>query len=331
MAIDPLLSSPFQIGSVKIPGRVILAPMDGYTDSPFRSICRGAGSAASHSEFINGIDVMNGHPHLKYKTFFEDLERPFVYQIFDDSPERLLETAKRLEYYKPDVIDINMGCSARNVSNRGAGAGLLKNPQKVGLIANLLVQNLGIPVTAKIRLGWDDATKNYLEIAQILQDNGISAITVHARTRRQEYSGEADWNAIGEIKKLASVPVIGNGDVRSLGDASRLINTTGCDAVMIGRAAIGNPWIFSGTRKNEISKADRYATICNHLERMTSLYPPRVSVMIFRKHLARYLHDWLNTSELRRRLFTIEDKNDLLYEIKNILTEEVKRDENELE
>ncbi len=242
--MTPDIKPTFNIGKVPVYGQVILAPMDGYTDLPFRLLCCQQGSAASISEFINGIDVKNGHPHLQTKLEFLDSERPFAYQLFDDDPDRLLLAAMELRKRNPNFIDINMGCSARNVSNRGAGAGLLKDPQKIARIIDSLVKNLDIPITAKIRLGWDEDTKNYLEVAKIIQDNGASALTVHGRTRKQEYTGTADWNAISEVKQLLSIPVIGNGDVKSHADISRLLSATGCDAAMIGRAAIGNPWIF---------------------------------------------------------------------------------------
>jgi len=313
------LFNPFKIGSVTFPSRVVLAPMDGYTDSPFRLLCRKHGSAASISEFINGIDVIYGHPHLKYKTYYIEAERPFVYQIFDDNPERLLETAKRLSERQPDIIDINMGCSAKNVSNRGAGAGLLKDPQKVARMTSLLVSSLDLPITAKIRLGWDDGSKNYLDIARILEDNGISAITLHARTRRQEYSGKADWDAIGEIKSQVNVPVIGNGDVHSLADARTLMGKSNCDAIMIGRAALGNPWVFQFETGHTIPPLERYNVIQEHLSRMNSLYPPRVAILMFRKHLVRYLHNYLTTPDIRRHVFSIEDGQELLSEIQMLL------------
>lgn len=324
------LFTPFQIGPVNFSGRVVLAPMDGYTDSPFRLLCREHGSAASISEFINGIDVLNGHPHLRYKTYYTEAERPFVYQIFDDNPERLLETAKRLAEHQPDIIDINMGCSAKNVSNRGAGAGLLKDPVKVARMTNLLVSNLTMPVTAKIRLGWDDGSKNYLEIARILEENGISAITLHARTRRQEYSGTADWDAIGAIKSRVKVPVIGNGDVRSLTDARTLMTKTNCDAIMIGRAALGNPWVFKMETGESISPLVLYEVIQKHLSRMNSLYPPRVAVLMFRKHLVKYLHKYLLTPDIRRYVFSIEDSRELLMEIHKIIFEKGSHNEYQL-
>lgn len=313
MAESNFLHSSFYIQNVEIKGRVFLAPMDGYTDYPFRMLCRRFGSALNTSEFLNGIDVVHGHPHLKYHTFFTENERPFSYQVFDDDPQRLLQAAILLEQKQPDIIDVNMGCSARNVSNRGAGAGLLKNPQKIQEIMSLLTLHLKVPVTAKIRLGWDADSRNYLEVTQILQDNGASAITVHARTRKQEYSGSADWSAIAEIKNIAHVPIIGNGDVKSLTEALYLVEQTGCDAVMIGRAAIGNPWIFSGKNLSDIDGNELFSVISAHLSAMCSLYSPRIGTMLFRKHLAQYLKKYLPTPEIRMRIFAIEDPRELLH------------------
>lgn len=314
------LYSPLEIRGVQIPGRFLLAPMDGFTDSPFRRICRDFGASLSTSEFINGIDVTYGHPYLKYKTHFCEEERPFCLQIFDDNPERLLSSAQKLVELKPDIIDINMGCSARNVSNRGAGAGLLKHPEKIRQIAILMVSNLPIPVTAKIRLGWDENTKNFLEIARILADCGISAITVHARTRQQEYSGMADWDAIAAVKAVVSVPVIGNGDVVSVSDALRMQKHTGCDAVMVGRAALGNPWVFAGGDRSTVTPAELLGVITRHLSLMVDLYAEKTGTILFRKHLSRYLAGYLPTADIRKHIFTMEDPIMLTSFIEQILS-----------
>lgn len=319
MLTSDFLDSPFFIGSVQVPGRLLLAPMDGYTDSPFRSLCRQFGSALSTSEFINGIDVKYTHPHLKYKINFAVNERPFSYQVFDDDPSRLLEASIKLAQNMPDLVDINMGCSARNVSNRGAGAGLLKEPEKVRQIACDMVNNLSLPVTAKIRLGWDENTRNYLEISRILEDCGISAITVHARTRSQQYQGKADWDAIAEVKAQVSIPVIGNGDATSKQDALQMIAHTNCDAVMIGRAAIGNPWVFSGEVRTDIPREELLSVIGRHISGMVDLYSPRIGTVLFRKHLSRYLHGFLTTVDLRQKIFSIDEPAQLIAEITNIL------------
>jgi tRNA-dihydrouridine synthase B len=320
--INTLLPS-FLIGKVPIYGRVILAPMDGYTDLPFRLLCRRQGSAVSISEFINGIDVENGHPHLNIKLEFTEEERPFGYQLFDDNPDRLLRAAVDLRKRNPDFIDVNMGCSARNVVNRGAGAGLLKDPKKIAIIIESLVKNLDIPITAKIRLGWDESTINYLKVSQIIQDHGASSLTLHARTRKQEYSGSADWHAIQIVKQQLTIPVIGNGDVRSITDAQRMLSETGCDAVMIGRAAIGNPWIFSNDGSAH-GKHELYKMIENHIELITAHYGMKIGLLVFRKHLAKYLSIFLVTPQIRSEIFSIETKNQLLSYINNLLNLEAK-------
>ena len=314
-----VLATPFSIGGVTIPGRLLLAPMDGFTDSPFRSMCKEHGAALCTSEFINGIDMMYGHPHLKNQLVFQDNERPFCYQIFDDDPQRLLDAGIKLAERKPDLLDINMGCSARSVSNRGAGAGLLRDPEKIKQIACSLVREVPVPVTAKIRLGWDDRSRNYLEVAKILEDCGISAITVHARTRKQGYQGTADWDAIAEVKTYASIPVIGNGDVQNVEDALRLIKHTSCDAVMIGRASLGNPGVFEGKTRGNISNVELFDGMVQHLQRMTEMYSPRIGTILFRKHLARYLSEHLLSSEIRQKIFSIEEPQALTSEIKFIL------------
>lgn len=302
----------FSIGQIPVHGRLILAPMDGYSDLPMRLIARQFGSAISISEFINGIDVKQGHPHLATTLAFSESERPFAYQIFDDDPERMLAAALKLQERKPDFIDINMGCSAKNVSNRGAGAGLLKHPQKIGLIMEKLVAALNVPVTAKIRLGWDDHTLNYLEVTHIIQESGASAIAVHARTRKQEYSGQADWRAIGEVKSQLSIPVTGNGDVKSLSDANKMMLETGCDAVMIGRAAIGNPWVFAGSQREEQSTDELMRVITLHVEDMVAHYGEKIGLILFRKHLTRYMSGYLSTPQIRKHIYSIEQKAELI-------------------
>ncbi len=308
----------FSISNIPVFGRVILAPMDGYTDLPFRLLCRQQGSSLSFSEFINGIDVKNGHPHLKTKNLFSDKERPFAYQIFDDEPERLVNAALELQKFNPDFIDINMGCSARNVSNRGAGAGLLKEPKKIAIIIDRLVHALDIPITAKIRLGWDDNSKNYIDVARIIEENGARAISIHARTRKQEYRGLADWNAIGEVKQKVHIPVIGNGDVTTYSEAQSRIIDYGVDAVMIGRAAIGNPWIFNPIISNPSDK-DKYSLIQNHIKLMTGHYGEKIGIRLFRKHLSKYLSQFLSTSEIRKQIFSISQEKELILFIAQLM------------
>jgi nifR3 family TIM-barrel protein len=290
--------------------------MDGYSDQPFRALCRSLGSAMSYTEFINAIDVVGHHPNLERKLAFLPEERPVTYQIFDNDPERLLQAALKLEARplasRPDIIDVNLGCSAKCVSGRGAGAGLLREPEKVSQIFDLLTRHLSVPVTAKIRLGWDDDSRNYLEIAQRIVDHGGALIAVHGRTRAQKYSGPVDWDAIAEIKRSVSVPVIANGDVRTVADIDAIKARTGADAVMIGRAVIGNPWIFARMDVGQAPLDLLHDTICRHLDDMLAFYGPETGLLKFRKHADHYLAPFHPDPDLRRALMTAPRREEFL-------------------
>ena len=261
-----LLSQPnFYIRDIPVYGDLILAPMLGYSDSPDRIIARRFGSALSYSEFVNALDILGNFKMIEKRLTFTEIERPVVFQIFDNDPARILAAAKLIFQLHPDILDINLGCSAKKVTNRGAGAGLLKNPEMIKTIFTELVKISPIPVTAKIRLGWDDASLNYLDIARLLEDNGAALIAVHGRTKKQAYTGLSDWQAIAEIKKMVHIPVIANGDVKSLKDIEKIKSITGCDGVMIGRGSIGNPWIFSRVDHNLISLEETKQVILDHL------------------------------------------------------------------
>jgi tRNA-dihydrouridine synthase B len=300
----------FHIGSIPIYGETILSPMDGFSDLPFRSMARRLGSAMSYTEFVNAMDVVNNHPHLNERLTYLEEERPITFQIFDDDPERLLRAALILRERDPDIIDLNMGCSAKCVSGRGAGAGLLRDPQKIGSIFSALTKELDIPITGKMRLGWDDDSLNYLDVAKIIQDNGGKALAVHGRTKQQAYRGEANWDAIAEIKAALTIPVIGNGDVRVVADIDKMINYTGCDAVMIARGAIGNPWIFSGLDRADVPNEQVRETMLAHLDAMLDFYGPDRGLILFRKHAARYISPYGLSPEQRDLLLTSETADD---------------------
>jgi nifR3 family TIM-barrel protein len=214
---------------------------------------------------------------------------PALRKALDDYPVPSPEAARAVLELCPDILDINMGCSVRCVAGRGAGAGLLRDPRKVGRIISSLSRALPIPVTAKIRLGWDAGSRNFLEVARAVADGGGALIAVHARTREQAYGGHADWDAIAAVKASVAIPVIGNGDVLRVEDIQRLRDHTGCDGVMIGRGAIGNPWIFQRRDRRLVPPGEIVATIRRHAKHMTAYYGEREGLVLFRKHLTRYL------------------------------------------
>ena len=296
----------FHIREIPVLGRAILSPMDGYSDLPFRLICRELGSAMSYTEFTNVDELQSRKPTVKawQKLRFDPSERPMTFQIYGHDEDRLVETAIRLQGYGPDIIDINMGCYVKSISERGAGSGMLCQPDKIGRVFTRLARGLRVPVTGKIRLGWDENSRNYLEVAHVLEDSGASLIAVHGRTRAQAYKGDADWDAIAEVKQAVRVPVIGNGDVRSVADIARLRAHTSCDGVMIGRAAIGNPWIFSGRDREQVSLGDRAALMRRHLALNLEFYGPTTGLLLFRKHAARYIHGLPGEALLREPLLT---------------------------
>ncbi len=294
----------FHIGGVPVYGDAILSPMEGYSDLPFRLICRQLGSAMSYTEFINALGLLENFQREAPKFRFDERERPVVFQIFDHDRRRLLEAALRLQEFAPDIIDLNMGCPAKTVAGRGAGSGLLRTPIRAARIIRTLSRALEVPLTAKIRLGWDDDCRNYRLIARIAEENGAAALAVHGRTRAQKYGGRADWDAIAEIVETVSIPVIGNGDVRRPADIARMKAHTNCAAVMIGRGTIGNPWIFAGLEREQVPPAAVHATMRYHLDLMLDFYGPEWGLIRFRKHTAQYLAPYRLERETRRQLLT---------------------------
>jgi tRNA-dihydrouridine synthase B len=263
--------------------------MDGFSDQPFRSICRELGSAISYTEFINTTDVIRNIPYILKRIAFLETERPVCFQIYGNSTDEIIKAAEILEEYSPDFFDLNLGCSEKHVASRGAGSGLLRYPKKIGEIISALVTRFKIPITAKIRLGWNKDSLNYIEVAKILEDNGASMIAVHGRTRDQRWREPAIWLPIEEVKKAVSIPVVGNGDIKTLEDIDKMFTSTGCDGIMIGRAAIGNPWLFSRVRKAELSQKEIFEMIDIHWQSIESFYGREKAMVVFRKHLKSYL------------------------------------------
>jgi len=242
-----------------------------------------------YTEFVPVEALLGRQVHERFRMRLDKQpgERPMVFQIFGNDAHLLLKAALRIQEWGPDIIDINMGCSTRKVSGRGAGVGMMPQPQLVAETFRLLSTNLSVPVTGKIRLGWDD-NQNYLEIARILEDNGAALIAMHGRTKEQKYNGRARWDAIAELKQAVNVPVIGNGDIECAADIDAMLDYTGCDAVMIGRGAIGNPWIFARSGREEVSLEDMLTAVRLHAHEMARYYGETFGLIQFRKHLKQY-------------------------------------------
>ena len=280
----------FYIDTIPVYGDVILAPMDGISDMPFRLLTRRMGGAFNITGFVNTTDVMNNARYLEERIGFNaEQERPIAFQIFGSDPDLLLESALKLQERKPDFIDVNMGCSAKVIRRKGAGSELMAKPDTVARIFSLLNRHLSVPVTGKIRLGIDDSSLNYLEIARIVEDNGGKMLAVHGRTRVQAYTGQARWAPIAEIKQALSIPVIGNGDIVQPEQIDQMKSETGCDAVMIGREAVGNPWIIGRSHRDRQSLSEVYNVTREHLLSMIDFYGEETGIVLFRKHVKNYI------------------------------------------
>lgn len=307
----------FFIGGIPIDSRLILAPMDGLSDATFRWVTRRLGSAYSVSEFINTLDYANQKSYEKKRLEFREEERPFVAQLLDNDAARMAECAARIEEeYHPDMFDINMGCAARTVAGRGAGVGLMKNPELSREIFRQVSQAVSVPVTIKIRLGWNDQQLNFREISERAVEEGIAAVAIHGRTAKMSFTGKARWQPIAELKQVLPVPIIGNGDVVSAEDARRMIAETGCDAVMIGRAAKANPWIFTWRNRDEVPVQEVYELARYQLGEMVKLGEER-AIMPFRKYLKAYLNPYALPRTRMRQLLTATDPADLFHLLDN--------------
>ncbi|MCB1179342.1 MAG: tRNA dihydrouridine synthase DusB [Leptospiraceae bacterium] len=300
------------LGKFTIDGNIALSPMAGISDSPHRSITRSMGAAFSYTEFVSS-DGISHHSKKCIDLFqFKELERPIIFQIFGNNKEVLTEASKIIEELEPDAIDLNMGCSTQKVSQRGSGAGLLKNPTYAGEIIESMVKAVNVPITAKIRIGWDESTLNYKEVVHILQESGVSMISVHGRTKSMAYSGRANWDIIGEIKSFSKVPILGNGDIGSYKEAMQRIKETGVDGVLIGRAAIGNPWIFEGRDKSEVTFFELKEKIKEHLQLMLDFYGLEHGLVLFRKHFSKYTNHLGLQDDYKRKMLTSNFINEYL-------------------
>jgi len=243
----------------------------------------------SYTEFVKVEKILSRRSREPAKRlYFEEVERPVTFQIYGDDPDLLLKAALKVQQLNPDIIDINMGCPAKSIADRGAGVGMMPTPLKIARTFRKLTAALRVPVTGKFRLGWD-RNKNYKLIARIIEEEGGSLIAIHGRTKEQRYSGNADWDAIAEVKSLVKIPVIGSGDVKVVADIQRMRDHTGCDAVMIGRAAIANPWIFAGFDREQVPPELLQQTVHQHLHKSIQFYGEEDGQRLFRKYAVQYL------------------------------------------
>ncbi|MCA9986413.1 MAG: tRNA-dihydrouridine synthase family protein [Anaerolineales bacterium] len=305
------LEPKFYVRDIPVYGDTILSPMAGYSDVPYRQVCRAFGSAMHYTEFVAVEMLLTRKPNRYWELLHKAPgEKPMVFQIFGNNPQTILAAAQRIEAWGPDIIDINMGCSTRRVSGRGAGVGMMRQPEVIAETFALLNRHLQVPITGKIRLGWDEQ-KNFLEIGRILEDNGAALIAIHGRTKEQKYNGRADWDAIAALKQSVSVPVIGNGDVREPADIDRMLAYTGCDGVMIGRGAIGNPWLLARKSREDLTVAELFAAIRLHLAAMLAYYDTSHAIIMFRKHLRRYVEGFVVLDGFLPRLMKIKETEPL--------------------
>jgi tRNA-dihydrouridine synthase B len=309
--VNRIVSTVFNIGTVAVHGDTVQAPMNGFSDWPFRSLCSELGSAMSYTEFVRADFLVNAFEHMLPRLTYTEAERPVVIQIYGDDPDELLNAALRVETLSPDIIDINLGCPAETVTDLGAGVSLMRTPLKVAQIFRKLSRALSVPVTGKIRLGWEDC-RNYRLIARVIEENGGAAVAVHGRTQEQRYRGKANWDAIAEVKQAVQIPVIGNGDVKTVADIGNMKRHTGCDAVMIGRAAVGNPWIFARLDRTQVSAKMVQQMVHQHLHRSLVFYGEHKGLILFRRHAVEYLKSQCLPRALRTEIIFQKDAENFL-------------------
>ncbi len=309
-----------KIGNLELENKVFLSPMAGVTDLPFRLICKEQNCGMLYTEMINAKALCYDDENTKKMLKIEEAEHPVAVQIFGSDPEFMGRAAEIMNEYPNEILDINMGCPAPKVIKNGDGSALMKNPKLAEEVLKAVVKNSKKPVTLKIRKGWDDNSINAVEIAKIAEASGISALAIHGRTREQYYSGKADWNIIAEIKNNIGIPVIGNGDVFSVEDARNMLDKTNCDAIMIGRGAQGNPWIFkrinhymqTGEILPEPALEEKINTAIKHLDLAVKEHGEYIAVREMRKHIAWYLKGLRNSARIRDEINKIESHQEVV-------------------
>lgn len=315
-----------QIGRVALENDLILGPMAGVTDLPFRLLCKEQGAGLLCMEMISAKGILYNNKNTKFLLTIDERERPVSLQLFGSDPDIISEQAKRIEELPFDILDINMGCPMPKVVNNGDGSALMKNPLLAGEIIGKTVRAIEKPVTVKIRKGFDEEHVNAVELAHIAQESGAAAVAVHGRTREQYYSGKADWNIIRKVKEAVRIPVIGNGDVNTPEDAERMRRETGCDGIMIARGAQGNPWIFrqilhyerTGEYLPKPSAGEVVEMILRHARMQMEFKGEYTGMREIRKHAAWYTAGYKNSAKLRGRINEAESYEELAELLKSL-------------
>ncbi len=318
----------FKIGNIEIKNRIVLAPMAGICNSAFRKIIKEMGVGLIYAEMVSDKAIYYNSKKTENMLYMEESERPIAQQIFGSDKDTFIYAAKEIyEKMHPDIIDINMGCPVPKVALRAqAGSALLKNPEKIYDIVHAVVETVPVPVTVKIRIGWDENSINAVEVAKICEKAGASAITVHGRTRNQGYSGNVNYDIIRQVKQNVSIPVIGNGDIVDIESAKKMF-ATGVDAIMIGRGCLGNPWLIKelvnyfdkGITIEKPTPQEKIEMCFHHMDYLSKIKPEKVCVLEMRSHIAWYLKGLTNSIDIKKQVFQATTMKELKEILENYL------------